>query len=223
MAIPSIRLSHLLPIATLAVVSACGKPPAPTPAQAPAEPELSATAKLAPVLEAAVVHSFAPTEAFTAANLSGWQPQGGQWRTEGGAYVGTLGGSSSAWLLHDRKYQDVAITGTFQCRGACKVGVLVRAEPADGQTKGVVYSFGPGEVGPFRVTLDATGAERERVKVEPGPSPYPQSMMTFRAEFPGLGVRTVCRVAKALDVALDVLQRLGRFVNRADCEGQLLL
>jgi len=187
MAIRSIRLSQLLPIATLALVSACGKPPAPTPAQAPAEPELSATAKLAPVLEAAVVHSFAPTEAFTAANLSGWQSQGGQWRTEGGAYVGTLAGSSSAWLLHDRKYQDVAITGTFQCRGACKVGVLVRAEPADGQTKGVVYSFGPGEVGPFRVTLDGTGAERERVKVEPGPSPYPQSMMTFRAEFPGLG------------------------------------
>ena len=178
-----------LSIAVLVLASACGEAPpsAPPPAQAPAASELSATAKLAPVLEAAVVHSFAPAETFTAADLDGWRPVGGTWRADGGAYIAALSGATSAWLLHDRRYQDVAVTMTFQCTGACKAGVLVRGEESGGRTTGVVYSFGANEIGPFRVVLEGSGAERERVKLEPGPSPYPASMMAFRAEFPGLG------------------------------------
>jgi len=182
--VPSSRSRGGRVAASLAVValSACAQTTPP----APAAPPLSETARLAPTLEAAVVRSFEPAEVFAASDLSGWTPLGGTWEVADGAYVG-VAGDRGGWLVHDRQYQDVAVTVMFRCSGACKAGVLVRGEGTGGQTKGVVYSFGPDEIGPFRVTLDATGAEVERVKIEPGPSPYSPALFAFRAEFPGLG------------------------------------
>jgi hypothetical protein len=155
--------------------------------QTPTSSQQSATAGAAPVLEAATVRSFTPTERLSATNMEGWKTTGGNWIGAAEGVMLPRQPGAGGWLLSSRAYQDVAITAMFQCIGDCKAGVVLRAETAGSQTKGILYSFGPGEILPFRVTLDADGKEVERVKLDPGPSPYPASLFTFRAEFPGLG------------------------------------
>jgi len=71
----------------------------------------------------------------------------------------------------DKGYQDIAFYAGFRCEGACKTGVLLRAEKTADGMKGVYVSLAEGDVAAYDVVLDATGKEVNRTKLGPGPGP----------------------------------------------------
>ena len=154
--------------------------------QAAAPP--SPSAALAPVLDAAYVQTFVPARTFDAKSMAGVQPQSGRWRVQGGEYVGVVGQGGSALLLLDITTQDIAAMASFRCGPGCEPGIVIHAESDGDRTAGILYSFGEGKVGGHHIVLDAMGKAIERTVVEPNPSPYPMSMLDFRAEYPGLGL-----------------------------------
>jgi hypothetical protein len=117
--------------------------------------------------EAGVAGNFPADGSFTGSNLAGWKPLGGAtWRAENGEIVATAG--TGGWLLADKPYEDVAVQAAFRCTGACRTGVLVRAEPtADGGIKGIFVSVTAEERASYRVTLDAQGRETSRERLRP--------------------------------------------------------
>jgi hypothetical protein len=147
----------------------------------------SPSAARAPVLVADVAHSFLPTQRFAGTDLAGWTMHGGEWRAQGGEYLGTLRQAATGALLLDRAYQDLAVTATFRCGAGCRPGILVRAETEGDRTTGVLYSFDGRESASYAVTFDSRGRELERRKLASAISPYDiPKMLGFRAEFPGL-------------------------------------
>lgn len=150
-------------------------PPSPSAARAPAFPAVD-------------VQSFIPTLSFNATSLEGWLPRTGTWKAEDGEYVGTVDESGSALLLGDDRFQDLMLSTSFRCDRPCLPGIVIRAETSDGQTSGALYALGEDETGAFKLVLDADGTPVERTSLAESPSPYPQSMMDFRSEYPGLGM-----------------------------------
>ena len=149
----------------------------------------SPTAALAPVLDAAYVQTFAPTQIFDGITLEGTQAWSGQWRVEDGEYVGSVGSIGVALLLlDDEAYQDLAFAATFKCGAQCESGLFIHGQTSDDRISGVAYLFSEENTGGHTVAIDTQGRELNRDKLEPSPSPYPESMLTFRAEFPGLGL-----------------------------------
>ena len=57
---------------------------------------------------------------------------------------------------------------TSNASGACKTGVLLRAEKTPTGMKGIFLSLDEGEVGGYAVTLDANGKELTRERLRPG-------------------------------------------------------
>ncbi len=117
-----------------------------------------------------VAANFAADGSFTGSSLTGWKPVGAaSWKAENGEIVATAGGGG--WLLADKEYQDVAFVAAVRCSGACRTGVLVRAESTpDGGTKGIFVSVAGDDRASYRVTLDAQGREVSRETLRaPGP------------------------------------------------------
>jgi hypothetical protein len=116
---------------------------------------------------AGVGPSFIADTTFKGSSLSGWHVVGqADWRAQDGEIIGTTKpGGSGGWLMLDRSYQDFGLYASFRCTGGCKTGVLLRAEQTPQGMKGIYVSLTDGDVGAYRVTLDAQGQELTREKV----------------------------------------------------------
>lgn len=149
----------------------------------------SQSAAIAPLLEATYVKTFEPAQTFAGNSLAGTESWSGDWRAAGGMYTGVVGASGSALLLlDDTAYQDLAIAATFACDAGCEPGLFLHGKTMHGNLSGVLYSFSSDGGTAYALTLDGEGRELSREKLDPSPSPYPPEMLTFRAEFPGLGL-----------------------------------
>ena len=85
--------------------------------------------------------NFVPDYVFKGSALTGWQKLGaGEWRAENGEIIASAA-ESGGWLMLEKSYQDVQIYTSFRCTGACKPGVLLRAEKSPEGMKGVLVSF----------------------------------------------------------------------------------
>ncbi len=145
----------------------------------------SPSAVRAPAHAAADYQSFIPAMTFD--DLSRTETITGSWRVENGMIVGTTGRQGSALLLLDVANQDVILNAHVSCREGCNLGILVRSESAGEGTRGLLYVMSPEEVWAYELTLDKMGHEFKRERLEEMPMPYPDSLFTFRAKYPGLG------------------------------------
>ncbi len=120
----------------------------------------------------AATKNFVPDVTFKGSALTGWHELGqADWRANNGEIFGTPKSESGGWLVLDRGYQDVQLFAAFRCTGACKAGVLLRAEKTADGMKGVYVSLTEGDVALYNLALDAQGNEISRSKLESGPGP----------------------------------------------------
>src|SRR6188768_238920 len=113
--------------------------------------------------------TFIPDFTFKGSTLAGWHALGAaDWKAVDGELVGTPKSPDGGWLVLDKSFQDVQFGADFKCVGACKTGVLLRAEKTPTGMKGVFLSLDEGEVGAYAVTLDANGKELTRERLRPG-------------------------------------------------------
>jgi hypothetical protein len=119
----------------------------------------------------AASQNFVPDFVFKGSALTGWHKLGqAEWRAENGEIVG-VPKENGGWLVLDKSYQDIGIYTSFRCTGACKAGVLLRAEKTPDGMKGVFVSLTDGDVAPYGLVLDAQGREVSRAKLDAGPGP----------------------------------------------------
>ena len=119
----------------------------------------------------AASQNFVPDVVFKGNSLAGWHKLGqSEWHAEDGEIIGSPR-ENGGWLVLDKGYQDIAFYASFRCAGACKSGVLLRAEKTADGMKGVFVSLAEGDVAGYDVTLDAQGKEVARGKLGPGPGP----------------------------------------------------
>jgi hypothetical protein len=121
----------------------------------------------------AASHDFIPDVVFKGSSLAGWHKLGAaEWRAENGELIGTPKQGSGGWLLLDKGYQDVEFYTSFRCSGACKTGILLRAQKtSDGGIKGVYVSLNDGDVASYEVTLGTDGQELSRSRLRSAPAP----------------------------------------------------
>ena len=119
----------------------------------------------------AASQNFVPDVVFKGIALTGWHKLGAsEWRAENGEIIGSPA-RNGGWLVLDKGYQDIAFYASFRCTGACKAGVLLRAEKTADGMKGIFVSLAEGDVAAYDVTLDAQGKELTRTKLGAGPGP----------------------------------------------------
>lgn len=113
--------------------------------------------------------TFVPDGTLKGSSLSGWRVLGdAEWKAQNGELLGMpKQGGRGGWLMLDRSYQDVGFFASFRCSGACKTGVLLRAEKTAHGMKGIYFSLAEGELGAYRVSLGANGEELERTRLRP--------------------------------------------------------
>ena len=113
--------------------------------------------------------TFIPDWTFKGSTLAGWHVLGSaDWKAIDGELVGTPRSTDGGWLILDKSFQDVEFGADFKCVGACRTGVLLRAEKTPMGMKGVFLSLNDGEIGGYAVTLDANGKELTRERLRPG-------------------------------------------------------
>ena len=113
--------------------------------------------------------TFVPDWTFKGSTLTGWHVLGAaDWKAIDGELVGTPKSADGGWLVLDKSFQDVEFGADFKCVGACRTGVLLRAEKTPTGMKGVFLSLDAGEVGGYAVTLDANGKIVTRERLRPG-------------------------------------------------------
>ena len=124
---------------------------------------------IATVPLAGIRSTFVPDWTFKGNTLAGWHVLGAaDWKAVDGELVGTPKSPDGGWLVLDKSFQDVEFGADFKCVGACKTGVLLRAEKTPTGMKGVFLSLDEGEVGGYAVTLDANGKILTRERLRPG-------------------------------------------------------
>jgi hypothetical protein len=120
----------------------------------------------------AATQNFVPDVTFKGSSLSGWRQLGSaEWHAENGEISATPKKESGGWLLLEHGYQDVEFSASFRCTGACKTGVLLRAEKTAEGLNGTYVSLSEGDIAPYDLLLDAQGNEIRRTKLRPGPGP----------------------------------------------------
>ena len=89
--------------------------------------------------------NFVPDWTFKGSALTDWQPIGQtDWRAQNGEIVATPKSADGGWLVLNQSFQDVQLAASVRCTGACKPGVLIRAEKtSDGGMKGIFVSYAP--------------------------------------------------------------------------------
>ena len=113
--------------------------------------------------------TFVPDWTFKGNALTGWHVLGAaDWKAIDGELVGTPKSADGGWLVLDKSFQDVEFGADFKCVGACRTGVLLRAEKTPTGMKGVFLSLDDSEVGGYAVTLDANGKIVTRERLRPG-------------------------------------------------------
>ena len=114
--------------------------------------------------------NFVPDVTFTGSVLTGWHTLGeADWHADHGQISGAPKREGGGWLVLDHGYQDVEFSASVRCTGACKAGVLLRAEKTAQGMKGTYASLTDGDVAAYDVTLDVQGAEISRTKLAAGP------------------------------------------------------
>jgi hypothetical protein len=107
--------------------------------------------------------TFTGGSTFKGSSLKGWHVLGqADWTAQNGELTGKAKDGGSGWLVLDQGLQDIGFFASFKCTGACKTGVLVRAEKTPQGMKGIYVSLTEGELGSYKVTLDAEGHELSR-------------------------------------------------------------
>ena len=97
----------------------------------------------------AASQNFRPDVVFRGSTLAGWHTLGqADWRAQDGEIIGTPR-QGGGWLVLDKGYQDIAFYSSFRCSGACKGGVLLRAEKTPEGMKGVFVSLAEGDVAAY--------------------------------------------------------------------------
>ena len=113
--------------------------------------------------------TFVPDWTFKGSTLTGWHVLGAaEWKAVDGELVGTPKSADGGWLVLDKSFQDVEFGADFKCVGACRTGVLLRAEKTPTGMKGVFVSLDEGDVAGYAVTLDASGKILTRERLRPG-------------------------------------------------------
>src|SRR5688500_393049 len=113
--------------------------------------------------------TFIPDWTFKGSTLAGWHVLGdAEWKAVDGELVGTPKSPDGGWLVLDKSFQDVEFGADVKCVGACRTGVLLRAEKTPTGMKGVFLALDDGEVGGYAVTLDANGKIVTRERLRPG-------------------------------------------------------
>lgn len=114
--------------------------------------------------------NFVPDWTFKGSALTEWQPIGQtDWRAQNGEIIATPKSADGGWLVLNQSFQDVQLAASVRCTGACKPGVLVRAEKMpDGGMKGIYVSYAPGDIAAYALTLDAQGREVSRERLRAG-------------------------------------------------------
>jgi hypothetical protein len=116
--------------------------------------------------------NFAADVTFTGSALTGWHKLGAaDWRADHGEITGTPQRDTGGWLVLDQGYQDLQFFASFRCTGACKSGILLRAEKTAEGMKGIFVSLADGDMAAYDVVLDSQGAEVSRTKLPAGPGP----------------------------------------------------
>src|SRR5580698_10945196 len=94
----------------------------------------------------AASQNFVADVTFKGSALTGWHKLGeADWRADPGEIFGAPKRESGGWLVLDHGYQDVEFSAAFRCPGACKTGVLLRAEKTADGMKGVFVSLAEGD------------------------------------------------------------------------------
>src|SRR5580658_8758718 len=115
---------------------------------------LAAACIIATAMFAASQKNFVPDVTFTGSDLKGWHTLGDAgWRADQGEITGTTKRESGGWLVLDRGYQDLQLAASFKCTGACKTGILLRAQKTAEGIKGVFVSLSEGDVAAYDVVL----------------------------------------------------------------------
>lgn len=124
------------------------------------------------IVVTAAPKNFVPDYQFTGSSLTGWHKMGNaEWRADKGEIAAKPESEAGGWLVLDRNYQDIQFITDFRCDGACKAGVLLRAEKSGDTMKGVYVSLTAGDVAAYNLTLDAQGKEVSRTPMASGPGP----------------------------------------------------
>ncbi len=111
--------------------------------------------------------SFIPDTTFKGSSLTGWHMLGdAAWKASNGEITGTPKSAAGGWLLSDQGWQDLALSVSFRCTGGCKPGMIVRAQKTAEGMKGFFVSMADGDVGLYRIALDAQGHETSREKLK---------------------------------------------------------
>ena len=107
--------------------------------------------------------TFRPDVVFRGSSLAAWTPLGDAgWKAQNGEIVGSPTQPGGGWLVLNTSFQDVALFTNLTCTGACKAGVLLRAEKTPTGMKGVYVSLTEGDLVSYAVELDARGKELQR-------------------------------------------------------------
>jgi hypothetical protein len=107
--------------------------------------------------------TFTVGSTFKGSSLKGWHVLGqAEWKAQNGELTGKAKDGGGGWLVLDQGFQDIGFFASFKCNGACKTGVLLRAEKTPEGMKGVYVSLTEGELGSYKVTLDGEGRESSR-------------------------------------------------------------
>jgi hypothetical protein len=112
---------------------------------------------------------FVPDWTFKGSTLAGWHVLGdAEWKAADGELIGTPKSPDGGWLVLDKSLQDLEFGADFKCVGACRAGLLLRAEKTPTGMKGVFVSLDEGDVAGYAVTLDANGKIVTRERLRPG-------------------------------------------------------
>jgi Domain of Unknown Function (DUF1080)/FG-GAP-like repeat len=109
--------------------------------------------------------NFLPDWSFQGSSLRAFRTLGDvDWRAENGEIVGVPRNPAGGWLILDRPLQDTQFAATFRCTGACKAGVLLRAQTTAEGMQGAYVAFPEGQnpAGAFALKLDVQGHEISR-------------------------------------------------------------
>lgn len=121
----------------------------------------------APLLAQGPATDFAPDTVFAGSGLTGMTVVGvGKWTADRGEITGTAGKSGS-WLVLDRPYQDLQFFMRFRCTSPCDAGLLLRIQETPAGRAGILVSLKDGDLGTYRVTLDASGQPTSRERLRP--------------------------------------------------------
>jgi hypothetical protein len=124
------------------------------------------TAVLAATAMLAAGPPFIPGATFHGSSLSGWHTLGqAEWTASNGEITGRPKSAAGGWLLMDQGLQDLGVYASFRCPAGCKSGIIMRAQKTADGMKGLLVSLTEGDVGLYRITLDAEGRETQREKL----------------------------------------------------------